>query len=128
MKFALKSAGIVCGILLFLLICSFALDHVLYQRAKPPESVTDISSCLAWMKYPVGAYRITTDKAVYYQITGPAGRSLASGQAAYSFDSQGKFIGWTKDMGDFYEPPEVFVRGHNREKISLDELKRIFKL
>jgi hypothetical protein len=127
MKRAIKSVGIVCAILLLLLIGSIALDTIPASRAIPPKNVTDVSSCLAWLKQPMGAYRITTDKGTYFQITRPAGRYLPSGPAAYSFDSQGKFIGWTKDMGDFYEPPEVFVRGAKTEKISLGELKETFK-
>ena len=90
--------------------------------------MVDVSSCLTWLKQPIGAYRVTTDKAVYYQITGPAGRYLPSGTSAYSFDVNGKFIGWTSDEGDIHTPEQVFIKGSESEKISLDELKQIFKL
>ena len=76
----------------------------------------------------MGAYRVTVGDTIYYQITGPAGRYIPSGPSAYSFDSKGKYIGWTQDMGDFYEPREVFSEDAKREKISLDELKHILKL
>ena len=128
MKRALKLAGVALGIVLFFLIGCFAVDQIPYSRAKPPKQVVDISSCLAWLKNPMGTYRITTDGGVYYQITGSAGRYLASGPSAYSFDSQGKFLGWTSDMGDFKKPTEVFAENSKREKISLDEIKRAFKL
>ena len=76
----------------------------------------------------MGAYRVTNDKTVYYLITGPAGRYLPSGTSAYAFDSSGKFIGWTPDEGDIHTPKQVFAPGSRDEKISLDELKKIFNL
>src|SRR5450432_3295039 len=97
MKRAFKIIGVVCGILFFLAVCDIVFEKITYSRAKPPENVTDIASCLIWLKQPMSARRITTDKTVYYQIIGPAGYYAASGPSAYSFDSQGRFIGWTPD-------------------------------
>lgn len=48
---------------------------------------------------------------------------MPSGPAGYTFDSRGRFIGWSIDIGDFKEPAEVFEDDARREKISLDELK-----
>jgi hypothetical protein len=93
-------------------------------RATPPKSVTDVSSCLTWLKKPRGAYRITSDGVVYYQITGRAGSYLASGPAGYTFDSNGRFIGWSPDIGDVKRPPEVFTPYAKRETITLDELRQ----
>ena len=89
------------GVPLLLLIGCIAADQIPLAQARPPKSVRDINSCLAWLKKPMGSYRVTTDETVYYQVTGPAGRYLASGPSAYTFDAQGRFIGWSADMGDF---------------------------
>jgi len=72
----------------------------------------------------MGSYRVTVGKTVYYQITGPAGRYVASGPSAYTFDAQGRFIGWSSDMGDFKRPAEVFQEGAKREKITLEQLPK----
>jgi hypothetical protein len=126
-KRAIKILCIAVAIPLLFLFGCVALDQISHSRAKPPKTIADVESCLAWLKNPMGAYRVTIGEHIYYQITGPAGRFMASGPAAYSFDAQGKFIGWTQDMGDFYEPREVFSPDAKREKISLDELKHNFK-
>ena len=122
MKRMLKILAWGFGIPLFLLIGCIAADQIPLAQARPPKSVTDINSCLAWLKKPMGSYRVSVNKTVYYQITGPAGRYLASGPSAYTFDDQGHFIGWSADMGDFKTPAEVFREGAKREKIPLDEL------
>jgi hypothetical protein len=124
MQRALKVICVAVGVPLLLLIGSIAADQIPHARAKPPKTVTDIPSCLAWLQKPMGAYRITTEGVVYYQITGPAGRYLASGPSGYTFDSHGKFIGWSSDIGDFKTPPQVFTSGAKREKIALDELRQ----
>jgi hypothetical protein len=126
-KRAIKLLCIAVAVSLLFLFGCVALDQIPHSRATPPKTVTDVASCLVWLKNQMGAYRVTVGKSSFYQITGPAGRYIASGPAAYSFDAQGQFIGWTQDMGDFYEPREVFSPNAKREKISTDELKHIFK-
>jgi hypothetical protein len=124
MKRALKIVLLIVGVPLLLLLAWIAADQIPYSRAKPPRTVTNVVSCLAWLKEPKSAFRITTDDAVYYQVTGPAGRYLASGPAGYSFDARGRFIGWSADIGDFKTPPQLFGGGAKREKISLHELRQ----
>jgi hypothetical protein len=124
MKRVLEVIGIAVGVPLFLLIGCLAADQVPHSRAKPPKTVVDVTSCLAWLRKPMAAYRITIQGTVYYQITGPAGRYLASGPAGYTFDSHGRFVGWSSDIGDFKTPAEVFAAGAKREKITLEELRQ----
>ncbi len=112
------------GVPLLLLIGCIAADQIPHSRARPPKTVTNVSSCLEWLKKPMGAYRITDGGLVYYRVTGPAGRYLASGLSAYTFDSHGKFIGWTADVGDFPTPGLRLSPDAKREKISLDELRQ----
>lgn len=123
MRRAIKLVCIAVGVPLLLLIGCIAVDQIPRSRAKPPQSVTDIPSCLVWLQKPMGAYRITDGQTVYYQVTGPAGRYLASGPSAYTFDSHGKFIGWTADVGDFPTPHLPISPDAKRERISLDELR-----
>jgi hypothetical protein len=124
MKRILKVIAVAVGIPVLFLIGCIAADQIPRSRATPPASVTDVSSCLAWLKEPMGAYRINVDGAVYYLITGPAGRFLPSGPAGYTFDSGGRFIGWSSDIGDFKTPPQIFTAGAKREKITVEELRR----
>ncbi len=72
----------------------------------------------------MGAYKVTDGDEVYYRVTGPAGRYLASGPSAYTFDSHGKFISWTADVGDFLTPGLHILPDAKRETISLDELRK----
>jgi hypothetical protein len=121
---AIKTAAWTVGIVLLLLISCICADQIPMAKARPPKTVTDINSFLAWLKHPMGAYRITDGSVLYYRITGPAGRFLASGPSAYTFDSHGKFIGWTADVGDFPTPGLHLSESAKREKISLEELTR----
>jgi hypothetical protein len=124
MRRAIKTAAWTVGILLLVLIGCVAADQIPMAKARPPKTVQDINSCLAWLNHPMGAYKITDGDAVYYRITGPAGRFLASGPSAYTFDSRGKFIGWTADLGEFPTPGLRLSESAKREKISLEELRR----
>lgn len=99
-----------------------AVDQISGAKARPPKSVVDIRSCVAWLQRPLGAYRVTVNGKIYYQITGPAGRFLASGPAAYTFDEKGHYVGWCADMGEVKRPPEVFQPGAKRERVSFDQL------
>jgi hypothetical protein len=120
----LKVICVAVGVVLLLLIGCIADNQISYSRAKPPKTVTDVSTCLAWLRNPMGAYRITDGDVIYYRVTGPAGRHVASGLSAYTFDSQGKFIGWTPDAGDFPTPGLRLSPGAKREEISLEELRK----
>ena len=125
MKRAANRLGIPVGVLLSLLAGCLALVKIPYLQAKPPKNVTDVASCLVWLKKPMGAYKITDGNFVYYRVTGPAGRFLASGPSAYTFDAQGRFIGWTADLGDLPTPGLTISPSAKREKISLQELKML---
>ena len=124
MRRAIKVVGVAVGVPLLLLIGCIAADQIPHSRATPPKSVTDVPSCLAWLQKPMGAYRITDGQMIYYRVTGPAGRYLASGPSAYTFDSHGKFIGWTADVGDFPTPGLHISPDAKRETLSLDELRK----
>src|SRR5947207_7507782 len=120
----IKVICVAVGVPIFLLIGCIAADHIPHSRAKPPKTVTDVTSCLRWLQKPTGIYKITDGDLVYYQVTGPAGRYFASGPSAYTFDSHGKFIGWTADVGDFPTPGLHLSPDAKRETISLDQLSK----
>ena len=125
MKLAVKLFATAAGTLLSLLAGCIAVDVLAYHHATPPKNVTDVGSCLAWLKKPMGAYKITDGNTVYYRVLGPAGRSLASGPAAYTFDAQGRLIGWTADVGDFPTPGLSVSPNARKEKITLVELRSV---
>lgn len=124
MQKAFKNLAWLLGVPLLLLIGCMVADQIPMARARPPKSVTNVDSCLAWLGTPMSSYRVTVSNIVYYQLTGPAGRYVSSGPSAYTFDVRGRFIGWSADMGDFKQPPEVFQQGAQREKITLDQLPK----
>jgi hypothetical protein len=124
MRRAIKVVCVALGVPLLLLIGCIAADQIPHSRAKPPKSVTDVPSCLEWLQKPMGAYRITEGPVIYYRVTGPAGRYLASGPSAYTFDSQGKFIGWTANVGDIPTPGVHISSDAKRQAISLEELRK----
>src|SRR5215471_9598964 len=99
MRRVLKGIIFAFGSFLLLAVACLAADRISYVRARPPKQVTDFRSCMSWLKPPIGAYKLSDGKTTHYQVTGPPGRSLPSGPAAYTFDSSGKFIGWTPDVG-----------------------------
>jgi hypothetical protein len=124
MRSAMRKLVLTLGIPFVLLIGCVAEAIVISSRATPPKSVTDVESCLAWLRQPGRAWRITSGEDVYYQVWGPTGRSLPSGPSGYTFDSRGKFIDWSPDIGDIETPPEAFAPDAIREEISLEELRR----
>jgi len=125
MKPILKVFSALLGLMLVLLLASFVLDFFLVREATPPTSVIDIKTFFAWKPNPSGAVRVNVGNTVYYQLLGPAGRTLASGQSAYAFDSTGKFIGWTKDAGDFYQPRVVYSPGAERTQITVEMVREL---
>lgn len=124
MKRVFKVLGWALGVPLLLLVSCIAADRIPYSQAKPPKTVTDVASCLAWLEHPMNAYKITDGDTVYYRVTGPAGRFLASGPSAYTFDARGKFVGWTADVGDLPTPGLHISTDAKRENISLENLRR----
>jgi hypothetical protein len=124
MQRIIKVICLAVGVPVLLLIGCIAADQIPHSRATPPKSVTDVSSCLAWLRKPMGAYKITDGDLVYYRVTGPAGRFVASGPSAYTFDSHGKYIGWTADMDDFPTPGLHLSPAAKLETISLDQLRQ----
>jgi hypothetical protein len=103
-------------------------DHRAHAKATPPSNVTDIKSCLAWLKLPGRIYQITDDKSVYYQINGPSsGYATGSSPSAYSFDANGKFTGWTPDADDGSVPGVHVSPTAKKEQISLTEVQKMFQ-
>jgi hypothetical protein len=95
------------GIILFVPIALIggcvAFDAVLISRAKPPESVRTLEDFLVWKSGSVrGKGTFESGGVIYTVMLGQPARSLASGPSAYLFDTNGLFVDWTADMGDFY--------------------------
>lgn len=128
MKSILKSLVIIVTLLIVPLIIMFEVDSKMAAQVRPPKLVQDVASCLGWLNEPKFAFKITANGAVYYQIMGEHGRTLASGPAGYAFDSNGKYIGWSVDTGDYYSPDELYVNGATRVPISIEELREKFSL
>jgi len=119
--------GIIC-IVLGITACGLGYmsyeNVTLHSKATPPGNVTDIKSCLVWLKQPCFIYKITDGGTVYYQMIGPDGASASSGQTAYSFDGHGKLLGWTTDAAD--SPTVHFSPIAKKKTISEAELEKQF--
>jgi hypothetical protein len=107
--------GIILSVPIALLASCVALDAFSSSRARPPKSVQTMDDFLAWKKGEVrGRGEFTTNGVTYVVMLGRPARSLASGPAAYLFDTNGQFVDWTADMGDFYTVENHFdlTSGH----------------
>ncbi|NBV22933.1 MAG: hypothetical protein EBS05_13575 [Proteobacteria bacterium] len=124
----LVNTGWVALMLAALLLLSFIPEPFLHARAKPPAQVTNAVTFLEWKPMPTTVFRLAAGANMYWQVTGPAGRFLASGPSAYSFDSNGRLIGWTPDMGDVYQPRELFGSDVKRERATLEEFRATTQL
>jgi hypothetical protein len=124
----IKYALLGVALLFLLLLASLIPDYVYYMpRAQPPPSATNLETFFEWMPDPKWADRVTVSNMVYYQFFGPAGRWKSSGPSAYTFDESGRFVGWTKDCGDFYTPQIVYSPGAKREQISVDNVRALIR-
>ena len=119
-----KYVAISLAVCFLLLLASLIPDFVYYMpKARPPQGMTNLQTFFEWKPKPMGAFRVVTTDGTYYQLLGPAGRSLPSGPAAYTFDSHGHFIGWTADSGDIYTPRAVYLPDAVRKRISVDDVQ-----
>ena len=72
-----------------------------YSDALPSKHMKTAEEFIKWQNLTGTVERADLRGAVYYMITGPFARSLASGHSAYVFDKKGNLVAWTKDIGDF---------------------------
>ena len=121
-------AGKVVLALVGLFLLTLLPEPYLHARAKPPAQVTNAVAFLEWKPTPMTVSRLTAGSNIYWQVTGPAGRFMASGPSAYSFDGNGKLIGWTPDMGDVFQPRELFGPDVKRERATLEEFRAAAQL
>lgn len=91
------------GLQLFFLL--MVLDAPFYWRAYPPRSVTNFSEFQEWRPRLAASRQMTATDGGHFQVTGPAGRLLASGPSIYLFDGSESLIGWTPDSGDLRVSP-----------------------
>jgi len=99
----LNRVGLVFLVLVAVPAGCFVLDSISISKAKPPESVRTIEDLKAWKKGEIRGRGIFVHGGVAYTVMlGRGARSMASGPSAYLFDTNGEFVDWTADMGDFY--------------------------
>jgi hypothetical protein len=79
------------------------LDAIKVSRARPPENVRTIEDFSVWKRGAIrGKGTFEHGGVTYTVMLGRPARSLASGPSAYLFDTNGQFVDWTADMGDYY--------------------------
>ena len=99
-------------VLAFIVLFSFLLvDHLpsLWNDISPPPNLATIDEFREWKAGGIraeGTFEI--EGRTYMVIVGESGAFLASGPAAYVFDSGGLFVDWTRDMGDVYTEKHGF--------------------
>ena len=122
---------IVYGILLMVVVLVTPLkDLPFYLLVRPPASVVDLESFVAWR--PRTEYVLTkqTDKRTYYYCFGGFGRCFASGPACYAFDDELRFVGWSSDVGDYQGtlPADVYRGELKLEGSESAERRRVVDL
>lgn len=118
----MRIVAIVLWVPLVFFAANLVMDIYWFQKAKPPSEVMDVGTFLKWKPKIVKVVEIERGTNVYYQILGPSGRMWASGPSGYVFNSDGKFIGWSKDIGDFKKPEVIYSGVTGRRTIKLEEL------
>ena len=98
-------------------------------KARPPKSVCDLNSYLAWRPQTQHVLLIKTRDTDYYLCKGDRARFLASGSAVYCFSSNHIFIGWSQDIGDFQGslPDEVYSMRYKWTSLDVADVVRKHK-
>lgn len=88
----------------FVLLTGFVLiDHLpgFWNDISPPTDLVTIDDFREWKKDGIrGEGTYEHEGKAYTVLVGEFSAFLASGPAAYVFDSEGSFVDWTRDMGD----------------------------
>ena len=95
----------------FLVFGLLALDYLprLWNKVTPPADLQTIDEFRNWLDKENGREGIYQDSDKFYTVLiGEPGAFLASGPSAYVFDSTGRFVDWTPDMGDIYTAERSF--------------------
>jgi hypothetical protein len=114
--FRLVRAALVAITFIFAFFC---IDHLPghWNDIVPPPNLATIDDFRTWKNDKIMAEGVyETGGETYQVILGEYGAFLASGPAAYVFDSKGTFVDWTRDMGDLYTAKHRFdlTSGHVR--------------
>ena len=97
LKRLLTLLGIICLILGSIIIT----DYFLLKQTNPIGKVKTLSEFKEWKGTKISEkYLYQTEETTYTVYLAPAGRSFASGKAAYLFDENENFIDWSADLGD----------------------------
>lgn len=80
----------------------FTTEIVSHRRAVPTGRVSTLADYLSWRPSAEQFVAVDVSGQQYVIAYGPAGRwfLMASGPAAYVFDSSGKLVDWSPDIGD----------------------------
>lgn len=112
--------------LIVLFVGIIVFDSFFYRDTKPGENITNLQEFLQWKESEVrfvGEYSYGNEVFTVYMTS--SGRSFPSGPCAYLFDTNGKFIDWTGDMGDFSTVQRKFelMSGNVKKIQKYDEFK-----
>lgn len=96
---------------IFLLLGFMFLDHLpsMWNDISPPPDLATIDDFREWKADCIraeGSYE--NSGKTYTVLFGETGAFLASGPAAYVFDSSGSFVDWTRDVGDVHTEKHGF--------------------
>lgn len=96
---------------IFLLLGFMFLDHLpsMWNDISPPPDLATIDDFRKWKADGIRAEGSYENAGKTYTVLfGETGAFLASGPAAYVFDSSGSFVDWTRDVGDAYTEKHGF--------------------
>ena len=110
-------AALTIAMLLYLVFESIRFSYV-----SPPRDMLSIADFRKWRPDLTDAVKISVRGNTYYAVRGPFARSLPSAHSEFYFDSNGTFLTWNRDVGDFSDPRILHPGTSSRESISVTDI------
>lgn len=93
-----------------------------FAHVSPPRDMQSIADFRRWRPDLTDAAKISVHGNTYFAVRGPFARPLPSDHSEFYFDSNGTFLMWNKDIGDFSDPRILHPGSSSRESISIADI------
>lgn len=90
----------IAGAFMIFVLLSSVLDHYLYWDLEPPPTVKDVSTFQEWRPDLDLAQQRTIRGSTFYSVRGPRTSLMELSASEYYFDSNGNYIGRSRDAGN----------------------------
>ena len=93
-----------------------------FSQVSPPRDMLSIADFRKWRPDLTDAAKISVRGNTYFAVKGPFARPLPSDHSEFYFDSNGTFLTWNRDIGDFSDPRILHRGTSSRESISVTDI------